>query len=78
MLNPPIVLADEPTGSLDSDNERQLLALIRHLNQERGTTFVLITHDDQVASIANRTISLKDGHLLNAYGNGGTRAYETH
>ncbi|WP_239616004.1 ABC transporter ATP-binding protein [Cohnella mopanensis] len=78
MLNPPIVLADEPTGSLDSDNERQLLALIQHLNQDRGTTFVLITHDDQVASIANRTISLKDGHLLNAYGKGGTTTYETH
>jgi acetoin utilization transport system ATP-binding protein len=78
MLNPPIVLADEPTGSLDSDNERQLLALIQHLNQDRGTTFVLITHDDQVASIAHRTISLKDGHLLNAYGKGGSSTYETH
>jgi acetoin utilization transport system ATP-binding protein len=78
MLNPPIVLADEPTGSLDSDNEHQLLALIRHLNQDRGTTFVLITHDDQVASIAHRTITLRDGHLLNAVHKGGIHAYETH
>lgn len=78
MLNPPIVLADEPTGSLDSDNERQLLALIRHLNQDRGTTFVLITHDEQVASIAHRTIVLKDGHLLNANGKGEVLSYETH
>lgn len=78
MLNPPIVLADEPTGSLDSDNEHQLLALIRHLNQDRGTTFVLITHDDQVASIAHRTITLRDGHLLNAVHKGGVHAYETH
>ena len=78
MLNPPIVLADEPTGSLDSDNERQLLDLIRHLNQDRGTTFVLITHDEQVASIAHRTITLRDGHLLNANGKGGFDFYEVH
>lgn len=79
MLNPPIVLADEPTGSLDSDNERQLLALIRHLNQDRGTTFVLITHDEQVASTAHRTITLKDGHLLNAVSaKGGVHSYEAH
>ena len=78
MLNPPIVLADEPTGSLDSDNERQLLALIQHLNQDKGTTFVLITHDEQVASIAHRTVTLKDGYLLNAYGKGDNPAHEVH
>ncbi|MCD9020808.1 ABC transporter ATP-binding protein [Cohnella silvisoli] len=78
ILNPPIVLADEPTGSLDSDNESQLLSMIQHLNQDRGTTFVLITHDEQVASIAHRTITLKDGRLLNAYATGGTLVYETH
>ncbi len=76
MLNPPIVLADEPTGSLDSDNERQLLALIRELNRELGITFVLITHDEQVAATAHRTISLKDGYLLNAPGKGEFPAYE--
>lgn len=74
MLNPPIVLADEPTGSLDTDNERQLLSLIRTLNKERGTTFVLITHDDQVASTAHRIMTLKDGYLLHAYAKGGTFA----
>jgi len=78
MLNPPIVLADEPTGSLDSDNERQLLSMIQHLNADRGTTFVLITHDDQVASIAHRTITLKDGYLLNTYGKRGSISYEAH
>jgi acetoin utilization transport system ATP-binding protein len=76
MLNPPIVLADEPTGSLDSENELQLLSLIRHLNKDRGTTFVLITHDEQVASIAHRTITLKDGRLTNAYGKGRAIANE--
>ncbi|BBI31668.1 ABC transporter ATP-binding protein [Cohnella abietis] len=76
ILNPPIVLADEPTGSLDSDNERQLLSIIQHLNQDRGTTFILITHDEQVAKIAHRTITLKDGHLLNPNGKGDS--YEIH
>ena len=76
MLNPPIVLADEPTGSLDSDNERQLLSLIRELNRELGITFVLITHDEQVAATAHRTIALKDGYLLNAPGKGGASSYE--
>ncbi|RXZ84143.1 ABC transporter ATP-binding protein [Paenibacillaceae bacterium] len=66
MLNPPIVLADEPTGSLDSENEQQLLELIGQLNKERGTTFVIITHDEQVASVAHRTITLQDGRLVGA------------
>ncbi|MFC5404946.1 ABC transporter ATP-binding protein [Cohnella soli] len=78
MLNPPIVLADEPTGSLDSDNERQLLDTIRGLNKERGTTFVLITHDDQVASVAHRTLTLKDGYLMHAKEKGGLYAHEVH
>ncbi|WP_028560441.1 ABC transporter ATP-binding protein [Paenibacillus pinihumi] len=63
VLNPPIVLADEPTGSLDSENEMQLLGLIHELNRERGTTFVIITHDEQVAAIADRTVALADGRL---------------
>lgn len=63
VLEPPLVLADEPTGSLDSESELQLLGLIHELNRERGTTFVIITHDQQVASIANRTVTLADGRL---------------
>jgi len=78
MLNPPIVLADEPTGSLDSDNERQLLNLIRRLNADLGITFVLITHDEQVAAIARRTIALKDGYLSNAPGKGAVSTDEIH
>lgn len=76
-LSPPIVLADEPTGSLDSANERQLLAILKHLNQDRGTTLVLITHDDQVASIAHRTIALDDGRLSCTPGKGEAAVYET-
>jgi acetoin utilization transport system ATP-binding protein len=78
ILNPPIVLADEPTGSLDSENESQLLSMIKHLNQDRGTTFVLITHDEQVASIAHRTMTLKDGRLQTTHARGGAFAYEVH
>ncbi|MDQ6418829.1 ABC transporter ATP-binding protein [Paenibacillus sp. LHD-117] len=63
ILEPPIVLADEPSGSLDSENEKALLTMIKQLNHELGITFVIITHDDQVASVAHRTIRLQDGKL---------------
>ncbi|MEF2247483.1 MULTISPECIES: ABC transporter ATP-binding protein [unclassified Paenibacillus] len=63
ILEPPIVLADEPTGSLDSENEKQLLTMIQQLNHELGITFVIITHDEQVAAIAHRTITLQDGKI---------------
>ncbi|WP_099156615.1 ABC transporter ATP-binding protein [Virgibacillus ndiopensis] len=64
VLNPPIILADEPTGSLDSETEADLLQFIKQLNKERGITFLIITHDDAVAAIGNRTIAIKDGRLL--------------
>jgi len=64
VLNPPVILADEPTGSLDSENERELLELIQELNTQSGITFLIITHDEQVAGIAHRTVRLKDGRLL--------------
>lgn len=63
LMEPPVLLADEPTGSLDSENEQILLDLIQRLNKERGITFLIITHDDQVASIGHRTISLQDGRI---------------
>lgn len=65
VLEPKLVLADEPTGSLDSENEEALLALIRELNVERGTTFLIITHDERVAEAAQRKLLLQDGQLLN-------------
>lgn len=64
ILQPPIILADEPTGSLDNENEKQLLTIIRQLNHEWGTTFIMITHDEQVASVAHRTITLNDGRIV--------------
>jgi len=66
ILEPPLVLADEPTGSLDSENEKQLLTMIQQLNHELGITFIIITHDDQVAAIAHRTITLLDGKITSS------------
>lgn len=63
ITNPPIIFADEPTGSLDSETEQEILALIRSLNESRGITFVIITHDDEVASIADETYQMHDGVL---------------
>ncbi|MRG87756.1 ABC transporter ATP-binding protein [Salinibacillus xinjiangensis] len=62
--NPPLILADEPTGSLDSDTESELLDFIKQLNEELGITFLIITHDEEVASIGNRTIVVKDGQMV--------------
>ncbi|MFK7695928.1 ABC transporter ATP-binding protein [Paenibacillus sp. HJGM_3] len=70
IVNPPIILADEPTGSLDSENEQSLLGFIRQLNRESGITFLIITHDDQVASIGHRTVSLQDGRIVESLGAG--------
>jgi acetoin utilization transport system ATP-binding protein len=64
IVNPPIILADEPTGSLDSETEAELLGLIRELNEDLGITFLIITHDDKVAEIGHRTIELKDGRMV--------------
>ncbi|WP_409291515.1 ABC transporter ATP-binding protein [Peribacillus sp. SCS-37] len=63
VVNPPLILADEPTGSLDSETEDELLGIIRELNEELGITFVIITHDEKVANIGDRIIMLKDGML---------------
>jgi acetoin utilization transport system ATP-binding protein len=68
ILDPPLILADEPTGSLDSDTEAELLALIRKLNKQNGITFFLITHDQEVAAIADRQLEIKDGQMLQANG----------
>lgn len=64
ILRPPVVLADEPTGNLDSTNGRHVLDLLLGLNQSEGTTLVLVTHDPAVAALAHRRITLKDGAVL--------------
>lgn len=60
----PIILADEPTGSLDSETEKELLLLIQSLNKKLGLTFVIITHDEEVAAVADRQYRLHDGELV--------------
>jgi len=62
--SPSIVLADEPTGNLDSETGLQLINLIQKLNRESGVTFIICTHDQMVAKHANRIVRIKDGSLV--------------
>ena len=64
MVRPAILLADEPTGNLDSANGRHVLDLLLSLNAQQGTTLVLVTHDQQLASHATRIITLQDGLIV--------------
>ncbi|MEA4906214.1 MAG: ABC transporter ATP-binding protein [Anaerolineaceae bacterium] len=61
---PPLILADEPTGSLDSVNGQEIMALLRELNRSQGTTFVVVTHDLQVARQTDRVVFMQDGQIL--------------
>jgi putative ABC transport system ATP-binding protein len=61
---PSILLADEPTGNLDSHNGRHVFDLMVEMNRKRGATLVLVTHDHELASSADRRISLKDGRVV--------------
>ena len=61
---PSILLADEPTGNLDSRNSRQVLTLLQDLNQRLNQTLVMITHDPEAASMASRVIEMRDGQVL--------------
>jgi ABC-type lipoprotein export system ATPase subunit len=61
---PPIVLADEPTGNLDTRTGNEILALFRDLHQRLGTTLVIVTHDMKVAETCERTITLRDGRIV--------------
>jgi putative ABC transport system ATP-binding protein len=63
VTSPPILMADEPTGNLDSVNGAHVLELLLQLNREERTTLVLVTHDAQIASHADRIISLRDGSI---------------
>jgi lipoprotein-releasing system ATP-binding protein len=61
--NPKIVLADEPTGNLDSDSTEQVYQLLREINKKMKTTFIIITHDRKIAEKADRIIEIKDGRI---------------
>ncbi len=62
--DPPIVLADEPTGNLDSTNGRHIMELLRHIHAARGATIVLVTHDAEVAAAAEARLVLRDGRVV--------------
>jgi putative ABC transport system ATP-binding protein len=62
--DPPIVLADEPTGNLDSVTGHHVIELLIAVNRERGRTLVLVTHDAELASLADEVVSLRDGRIV--------------
>jgi len=63
IMKPLLVLADEPTGQLDAENARNIALLLKKVNQELGTTIVMVTHSDETAKVANKIFTLKDGIL---------------
>jgi len=64
--DPRLLLADEPTGALDSESGRQIVSLLQHLREARGMTILLVTNDHDVAAQADRVVELRDGRLLAA------------
>jgi putative ABC transport system ATP-binding protein len=62
--NPPILLADEPTGNLDSATGHSVIELLLDVNRTRKTTLVLVTHDPELASVADVAIALRDGRVV--------------
>ena len=64
MVKPPILMADEPTGNLDSVNGRQVLDILMAMNRDEGTTLVLVTHDQGLATNADRRVILRDGEIV--------------
>jgi lipoprotein-releasing system ATP-binding protein len=64
MQRPDLVLADEPTGNLDTHTGEELFALLRKLNKTRGTTFVIVTHNDRLSAQTDRIIRMEDGQIV--------------
>jgi len=62
--DPPLLLADEPTGNLDSTTGHQIVELLLGVNKSRGTTLVFVTHDPELASLAHFTVALRDGRVV--------------
>ena len=68
-INPTLVLADEPTANLDTENGRQVMDIMQKLNKETGVTFVFATHDPRVIKYASRVVTLRDGLIVENNGN---------
>jgi putative ABC transport system ATP-binding protein len=64
VTNPAVILADEPTGALDSRTSVDLVEMLVRLNTERGITMVLVPHDEEVAAYTRRTIRMRDGRIV--------------
>ena len=76
VAEPAIVLADEPTGALDSVNSRRVIELLMRLVKERRQTVILVTHDPSIAAAAGRTIRMRDGRIESDHRNGPERGVE--
>jgi putative ABC transport system ATP-binding protein len=66
--DPPLVLADEPTGNLDEETGRQVMELLDRLTRQNGKNLILVTHSDEAAAYADRVLTLRDGKLVNGTG----------
>jgi len=62
--NPKLIFADEPTGNLDSKTGKEIMKLLRELNKKKNLTFIIVTHDDEIAKNSDRIIKLKDGKII--------------
>ena len=69
VTDPALILADEPTGNLDSRTALEIMALFQKLNREHGLTIVLVTHEPDIAAFLSRTLVFKDGHLMSDQAN---------
>jgi len=74
MNHPALLLADEPTGNLDSENSREIISLLRKFNKENNQTVIIITHDEKIALSADRVITIEDGRITRDSGKEGVRA----
>lgn len=74
---PKLILADEPTGALDSKNSTMLLEVLGHMNERMGATILMVTHDAFAASYSTRTVFLRDGRLFNEVGRGDANGTST-
>ena len=63
MNNPALMLADEPTGNLDSENTKEIISLLKKFNKENNQTLIVITHDERIALAADRVIAIEDGRI---------------
>jgi len=64
MMKPKLILADEPTGNLDSKTGHEIMMLLEKLNKEEKITVVLVTHEKDIAAYAKRIINIKDGEII--------------